>query len=126
MKKVLRIIRLDEKTKWIDLPETFAYIPRKGDSIVLNQKIYIVMYVEYDFDNQTVIETTRVEIYHNNELVKSSYDSQIVIQYPIDGDTYIYKVIMENPDRIIYTEELIYTNPYLQDEINILLEDMLK
>ena len=39
MKKVLRIIRLDEKTKWIDLPETFAYIPRKGDSIVLNQKI---------------------------------------------------------------------------------------
>ena len=53
MKKVLRIIRLDEKTKWIDLPETFAYIPRKGDSIVLNQKIYIVMYVGYDFDNQT-------------------------------------------------------------------------
>ena len=54
MKKVLRIIRLDEKTKWIDLPETFVYIPRKGDSIVLNQKIYIVMYVEYDFDNQTI------------------------------------------------------------------------
>ena len=54
MKKVLRIIRLDEKTKWSDLPETFAYIPRKGDSIVLNQKIYIVMYVEYDFDNQTI------------------------------------------------------------------------
>ena len=54
MKKVLRIIRLDEKTKWIDLPENFAYIPRKGDSIVLNQKIYIVMYVEYDFDNQTI------------------------------------------------------------------------
>ena len=54
MKKVLRIIRLDEKTKWIDLPETFSYIPRKGDSIVLNQKIYIVMYVEYDFDNQTI------------------------------------------------------------------------
>ena len=54
MKKVLRIIRLDEKTKWIDLPETFAYIPSKGDSIVLNQKIYIVMYVEYDFDNQTI------------------------------------------------------------------------
>ncbi|HPX72247.1 MAG TPA: hypothetical protein PLP84_05020, partial [Acholeplasmataceae bacterium] len=73
----------------------------------------------YDFDNQTVIETTRVEIYHNNELVKSSYDSQIVIQYPIDGDTYIYKVIMENPDRIIYMEELIYTNPYLQDEIHV-------
>ena len=55
MKKVLRIVMLDEKTKWIDLPETFAYIPRKGDSIVLNQKIYIVMYVEYDFDNQTII-----------------------------------------------------------------------
>ena len=54
MKKVLRIISLDEKTKLIDLPETFAYIPRKGDSIVLNQKIYIVRYVEYDFDNQTI------------------------------------------------------------------------
>ncbi len=54
MKKVLRIIKAGEKTKWIDLPETFAYIPRKGDSIVLNQKIYIVMYVEYDFDNQTI------------------------------------------------------------------------
>ena len=54
MKKVLRIIRLDGKTKWIDLPETFTYIPRKGDSIVLNQEIYTVMYVEYDFDNQTI------------------------------------------------------------------------
>ena len=54
MKKVLRIIRLDEKTKWIDLPETFAYIPRKGESVVLNQEIYTVMYVEYDFDNQTI------------------------------------------------------------------------
>ena len=54
MKKVLRIIRLDGKTKWIDLPETFAYIPRKGESVVLNQEIYIVMYVEYDFDNQTI------------------------------------------------------------------------
>ena len=54
MKKVLRIIRLDEKTKWIDLPETFTYIPRKGDSVVINQEIYIVMYVEYDFDNQTI------------------------------------------------------------------------
>ena len=53
MKKVLRIIRLDEKTKWIDLPETFAYIPRKGESVVLNQEIYTVMYVEYDFDIQT-------------------------------------------------------------------------
>ena len=56
MKKVLRIIRAGEKTKWIDLdfPETFTYIPRKGDSIVLNQEIYTVMYVEYDFDNQTI------------------------------------------------------------------------
>ena len=54
MKKVLRIIKAGEKTKWIDLPETFAYIPRKWDSIVLNQEIYTVMYVEYDFDNQTI------------------------------------------------------------------------
>ena len=54
MKKVLRIIKAGEKTKWIDLPETFVYIPRKGDSIVLNQEIYTVMYVEYDFDNQTI------------------------------------------------------------------------
>ena len=54
MKKVLRIIKGGEKTKWIDLPETFAYIPRKGESVVLNQEIYTVMYVEYDFDNQTI------------------------------------------------------------------------
>ena len=54
MKKVLRIIKAGEKTKWIDIPETFTYIPRKGDSFVLNQEIYTVMYVEYDFDNQTI------------------------------------------------------------------------
>ncbi len=54
MKKVLRIIKAGEKTKWIDLPETFAYIPRKGESVVLNLEIYTVMYVEYDFDNQTI------------------------------------------------------------------------
>ena len=54
MKKVLRIIKAGEKPKWIDLPKTFTYIPRKGDSIVLNQEIYTVMYVEYDFDNQTI------------------------------------------------------------------------
>ena len=54
MKKVLRIIKAGEKTKWTDLPETFAYIPRKGESVVFNQEIYTVMYVEYDFDNQTI------------------------------------------------------------------------
>ena len=54
MKKVLRILSIKGGNKWIDLPETFTYIPRKGDSIVLNQEIYTVMYVEYDFDNQTI------------------------------------------------------------------------
>jgi len=73
----------------------------------------------YDFGHQTVTETTRIEIYHNNELVASSYNSQIVLPYPIDGDTYTYKVIMEDPKRIIYTEELIYDNPYTQDEIYV-------
>lgn len=73
----------------------------------------------YDFGHQTVTETTRIEIYHNNELVASSYNSQIVLPYPIDGDTYTYKVIMEDPERIIYTEELIYDNPYTQDEIYV-------
>ncbi len=54
MKKVLKIIKAGEKTKWIDLPGTFAYIPRKGDSIVINHEFYTVRYVEYDFDNQTI------------------------------------------------------------------------
>ena len=54
MKKVLRILSFRGGNKWIDLPETIADIPRKGDSVVYNEDTYKVSYVEFDFDEQTV------------------------------------------------------------------------
>lgn len=54
MKKVLRILSTRGGNKWVDLPETIADIPRKGDSVVYNEDTYKVSYVEFDFDEQTV------------------------------------------------------------------------
>ena len=53
MEKVLRIIKAEGKTEWVTLPET-TILPRKGESVVVNQELYTVLYVEHNFDSQAI------------------------------------------------------------------------
>ena len=49
MKTVLR-----EGREYINIVNNYDMTPRKGDNIVYNQQCYIVAYVEFDFDTDTV------------------------------------------------------------------------
>ena len=57
MKTVLRII--DRKgSEYIDIPNPYSMIPRKEDHYVWEAKSYIVSWVEFDFDNNTLYIVT--------------------------------------------------------------------
>lgn len=53
MKTVLRLINSLEG-KFIDIENPYNMIPRKDDHFVYNKQPYIVSYVEFDFDDNTV------------------------------------------------------------------------
>ena len=53
MKTVLRII--DKKgSEYIDLNKKYKVLPKKDDYITFNGKNYIVMYLDFDFDDEVV------------------------------------------------------------------------
>jgi hypothetical protein len=53
MKTVLRLISR-EGDKFIDIPNPYNMIPRKDDNFVWKEKSYIVSWVEFDFDENTL------------------------------------------------------------------------
>ena len=53
MKTVLRII--DKKgSEYIDLKKKYNVLPKKDDYITFNGNNYIVMYLDFDFDDEVV------------------------------------------------------------------------
>ena len=53
MKTVLRII--DKKgSEYIDLNKKYNVLPKKDDYITFNGNNYIVMYLDFDFDDEVV------------------------------------------------------------------------
>lgn len=48
MKTFLRLIKRGE---WKELPNPNGMIPSKGDSVVFEEKGYIVSYLEFDYDS---------------------------------------------------------------------------
>lgn len=53
MKTVLRII--DKKgSVYIDLNKKYNVLPKKGDYITFNGNNYIVMYLDFDFNDEVV------------------------------------------------------------------------
>lgn len=57
MKTVLRIISR-EGSEFIDIPNPYGMIPRKNDNFVWEQVSYIVSFVEFDFDTNTLYIVT--------------------------------------------------------------------
>jgi len=54
MKTVLRLLARKEGSGFIEIPNPYNMIPRKDDYIVWDGKSYIVGYVEFDFDSDTL------------------------------------------------------------------------
>lgn len=60
MKTVLRVISRDG-SEYIDIPNPYSMTPRKDDHFVWNGISYIVSWVEFDFDTNTLyIVTTKI------------------------------------------------------------------
>jgi hypothetical protein len=53
MKTVLRLISR-EGDKFIDIPNPYNMTPRKDDNFVWKEESYIVSWVEFDFDENTL------------------------------------------------------------------------
>ena len=53
MKTVLRLIG-DGNSRFVDVKNPHNMIPRKDDNFVFEGRSYIVSYVEFDFDDNTV------------------------------------------------------------------------
>jgi len=53
MKTVLRLINR-EGSMYFDIPNPFNMTPRKDDRFCWQQKSYIVDYIEFDFDDNTL------------------------------------------------------------------------
>lgn len=58
-KTVLRIISKDGNTGYHDIDNVGNFEPRKYDHLVYKEQCYIVLYVEYDFDNNTMYIVVR-------------------------------------------------------------------
>lgn len=54
MKTVLRVIPSTKGVGYIDIPNPYNMTPRKGDHVVYEEVCYIVSYVEFNFDNNTL------------------------------------------------------------------------
>ena len=54
MKTVLRIIDKKQGSFYHDIPNPYNMTPRKDDTITWEQQNYIVSYVEFDFDENTL------------------------------------------------------------------------
>jgi len=54
MKTVLRVISKEKGSEYIDIPNPYNMTPRKGDNFVHQGKNYIVSYIEFDFDDNTL------------------------------------------------------------------------
>lgn len=54
MKTVLRIISKERGSEYIDVPNPYNMTPRKDDHFVYMGVNYIVSYVEFDFDDNTL------------------------------------------------------------------------
>lgn len=60
MKTVLRLISR-EGSEYIDIPNPYSMTPRKDDHFVWSGVSYIVSWVEFDFDTNTLyIVTTKI------------------------------------------------------------------
>jgi hypothetical protein len=53
MKTVLRVITR-EGSEFIDIPNPYNMIPRKDDNFVWKGQFYIISWVEFDFDTNTL------------------------------------------------------------------------
>jgi hypothetical protein len=53
MKTVLRVISR-EGSKYFDIPNPYNMTPRKGDQLAWEKESYIVDWVEFDFDTNTL------------------------------------------------------------------------
>lgn len=53
MKTVLRLIEKGD-SEYFDIPNPYNMIPRKDDNFVFKGRSYVVSYVEFDFDDDTV------------------------------------------------------------------------
>lgn len=53
MKTTLKIVTRNSN-EYIDIPNPYNMIPRKGDNFVWKEQSYIVSYVEFDFDTNTL------------------------------------------------------------------------
>lgn len=52
MKTVLRILK--QGSEYIDIPNPYNMVPSKGDYVVYNKESYVVSYLEFDFDDNTL------------------------------------------------------------------------
>lgn len=52
MKTVLRII--NRESSYFDLPNPYNMVPSKGDNVTFDGIMYVVSYLEFDYDNNTV------------------------------------------------------------------------
>lgn len=74
----------------------------------------------YNYGTTIVSEPTRIEVWYQNQILKTTYDTKVVIQNPIDYGVYQINVILEsNVEHNIYQLELTYVNPHIQDEIYV-------
>lgn len=54
MKTILRVISRDVNDKFIDIPNPYNMTPRKDDHFVWKEESYMVSWVEFDFDTNTL------------------------------------------------------------------------
>jgi hypothetical protein len=54
MKTVLRILSGIEGSEYFDIPNPYNMTPRKHDNFVWQGNSYVVSYVEFDFDTNTL------------------------------------------------------------------------
>ena len=54
MKTVLRVISRDVNDEYFDIPNPYNMTPRKDDHFVWKEESYMVSWVEFDFDTNTL------------------------------------------------------------------------
>jgi hypothetical protein len=58
MKTVLRVISRDVNDEFIDIPNPYNMTPRKDDHFVWKEESYMVSWVEFDFNTNTLYIVT--------------------------------------------------------------------